>query len=318
MSFSRSFTIIASGFFLMVVSGFGGYYWASSSEYSGRITPRQTAENQEEVSESSEESSDVTDADSGALTPTSWEAFLEYEGNRTRMLGIKKNYGNVNFRYGPGAEHSIVATPDGGALLMPLDRVGNWYRSRLRDGRVGWIHKSIIRILQVPEPVSGSFREDLPDLEESIREQMPEDFEEHNRIRINATKVNMRQGPGVQFPIAGQLYEYQEARLMGKRNDWYRVRNRHGSAGWVRTDLVEPTWLTDPEEQEEIEVTTTDLRMSPEFQFREAARSNEPMTAKLLERQSSWFLVRLNDGSIGWIHEQEVNRGSQSSSSTPD
>lgn len=306
MSSNRAVNVLLAGLFVMLLSGFGGYWWASLSSQDAQITPRKTADQPEEST--IEDESDSTNSDTTTLSPSNWEAFLEYEGERTQMLGIKKSYSTVNFRSGPGTEFSIVETPEGGTLLLQLDRVGEWYRSRTRYGTIGWIHRSLVRTLEVPQPIYTKFRDDLPPLEESSRDLLPEEFEDHNRLRVLETKINIRQGPGVQFPTAGQLYKHQEVRLMGKRNEWFRIINRYGSTGWVREDIVEPVWRSDPEDRPVIDITTRNLRMGPAFQFREPNPSEEPVTVPLLEDQSPWFMVE-HEGEIGWVHKREVTEG---------
>lgn len=308
MSSSRAINVLLAGLLVMVASAFGGYWWASSADRDAQITPRRKAEQPEEPS--IEEETETTRTDTESLTPSNWEAFLEYEGKRSRMLGIKKNYSTINFRSGPGTEFSIVQTPSGGILLLPLDRVGEWYRARMRDGTIGWIHRSLVRVLQAPQPIFTAFQDDLPPLEESSRDLIPEEFQDHNRVRILETKINFRQGPGVQFPSAGQLYKHQEVRLMGKRKDWFRVRNRYGSTGWIREDLGEIVWKTDPEEQPEIDIKTRELRMGPEFQFRKPTPSEKAITVTLLEENAPWYMVQLDD-EIGWVHEREITKDSQ-------
>ncbi len=307
MRSNQAIHVLLAGLFVMLFSGLGGYWWASHSSPDTQITTRKTT-NREDAS--FEDQTESSSPDTSTLTPSNWEAFLEYEGERSPMLGIKKSYSTVNFRSGPGTVFSIVETPEGGSLLLQLDQVGKWYRSRSREGTIGWIHRSLVRTLQVPEPIHRKFRDDLPPLKESSRELIPEEFKEHNRVRVLETKINIRQGPGVQFPTAGQLYKHQEVRLMGKRNDWFRILSRYGSTGWVRDDLVEVVWQTKPENQPIIKINTQDVRMGPEFQFRKPKPSETPISVRLLEEQSQWFLIK-NKNAIGWVHERELTEGPQ-------
>lgn len=304
MSYFRVVSVILAGVLITVLSGLGGYFWASQvpKPQAVKQASRETTTQQEPDGSSGEEG--ITDT--GALTPENWEAFLQYEGKRKRMLGVNKKYSGVNFRSGPGTTHSLRKTPSGGTLLMPIDRISNWFRARTRDGSIGWIHKSVVRQLEVPLPIYKQFRKDLPPLKESTKELIPEDFKKHNRVKVLETKVNLRQGPGTQFAIAGRIYKHEEVRLFGKKGDWYRIKTVNGLLGWVHAKLVEPVWKTKPKNQKTIKIKTRDPRMAPEYQFSETNKTRQPIDATLLEIQQPWAMVKVNDGTIGWVHQKEI------------
>jgi uncharacterized protein YgiM (DUF1202 family) len=303
MNYRRATTILLMGLSVMLLSGLGGYYWASSSNSKNQIR-RKTVQKPKPKQPTEQEIDPSVDTE--ALTAENWEAFLEYDGKRQRMLGVRKEFNEVNFRGGPGMEYSIIDTPEGGTLLQILDRVRNWYRARLKSGRIGWIHQSVIRVLNVPQPVAQSFNETLPPLKDSTKELTPEDFKDHTRVSITVQKAHLRRGPGMQFARAGQLYQYQEVRLLGKRNNWYRIVTPTGSTVWVRTDLARPIWKIPPKNQTTLTITTRDVRMGPEYQFRNPVEANANVEATLLERQPPWYLVKLNDKTIGWVNEKEI------------
>lgn len=49
-----------------------------------------------------------------------------------------------NFRTGPGKEFSVLRQVDAGEKLTGLGESGEWLRARCQDGRVGWIHRSLV------------------------------------------------------------------------------------------------------------------------------------------------------------------------------
>ncbi|MFB6347514.1 MAG: SH3 domain-containing protein [bacterium] len=314
MSYIRVLSIISTGVFFLFAGSLGGYYWASQ----GSSNEPRVQRSKETVSPSSSNAS-TSDLDNGTdssdtnqLSPDNWEAFLEYDGERRRMLGVKKNYDGVNFRTGPSTTHSIQKTPGGGTLLMPIDRITNWFRARTRNGNIGWIHKSVIRELEVPKPIFDRFQKDLPSLKESTKKLIPEDFQKHNRVKVLESKVNLRQGPGTQFATAGRVYKYEELRLMGKDGDWFRVKTVNGTLGWVSSELVEVIWKTPVEEQKPVKITVSDPRMSPEFQFNQPKKLDTPLKASLLEIQHPWVLVKIDETTIGWVHNKELTESIQS------
>ncbi len=303
-------TIILSGVLAFIIGLGGSYYWARSDDpaHPARSSPHlvTTAEEEEE-----EEDGEVDDeVDTPELTPHSWELFLDYEGERQEMLGIIREHSQVNLRSGPGTDYEIVTTPPGGALLFPLDRFNQWYRIQLEDGRIGWIHESLVRRLNVPRPVVEELAEDKPDLEEATEELNPEEFEDFNRLLVDRDAVNYRSGPGLQFSIRGRVYRYQKLRLLGKRDEWYRVQTRHGSTGWVNERMVEPEFLIELEtapllNEEELEEAT--LRFQPQFQFRSRNIGSDQFPLKVIDELEDWLQVKLEDGSIGWIPRRQTD-----------
>lgn len=302
--------ILGSGFLTFLMSTGLTYWWATSSPTNSHA--RSVGNNPPPPVEETRASTG-NPPDTQALSPRNWEAFLEYEGERVSMLGIKKKYAEtvVNVRRGPGMEFRVVATSPGGELLIRLDRFNEWYRARLPDGTIGWIHKSLVRLLNVPRPVYRKIQKDLPPLRKSTLATIPGGFFQHNRVKVTRSIVNLRRGPGTQFEIAGRAYRYERLRLMAKQRRWYRVKSPAGYAGWVREDLVKPIWIRSRSEQEKLTIKTARVRLGPQFQFREQSRTTSVQDVRELESNPPWHQVRFPDGNIGWIHEQELIQSPQ-------
>ncbi len=299
-------TILGSGVLIFFISLGGSYYWARSNDRSRPAGPGShlVATAEQEDQEAGDE------ADTPELTPHSWELFLDYEGQRQEMLGIIREHSQVNLRDGPGTDYSIVTTPPGGALLFPLDRFNQWYRVQLEDGRIGWIHESLVRRLNVPAPVVEELNEDKTSLEEATKDLNPEEFENFNHLLVKKDAVNYRSGPGLQFSIRGRVYRYQKLRLLGKRDSWFRIQSRHGSTGWINAEMVEPVFMVDPEEapvlnEDDLEENT--LRSQPQFQFRARNILSEQFPLRVIDEIEDWRQVKLNDGSIGWIPRRQLD-----------
>ncbi|MGM0380359.1 MAG: SH3 domain-containing protein [bacterium] len=299
-------TIVGSGIIMFFLSLAGTYYWASSSK-----KPQKNVQNPRLVNSSEQQTEEKEEdrVDTAELTPDNWELFLDYEGERIEMLGIKRKYNQVNLRAGPGTDYEIAATPSGGDLLFPLDRFNQWYRVQLEDGQLGWIYRSLVRQLKVPRPVVDNLTEDKPSLKEATEKLNPDEFEDHNHLIVKEKAANFRSGPGRQFSIRGRVYRYQKLRLLGRRADWYRIRNHIGANGWVNEKMVEPVFLTPPEDaltlaEEEVDENT--LRSQPKFQFRGHHILPEQFPLKVIERTDEWIQVILQNGDIGWLPRQNT------------
>lgn len=301
-------SILGSGILIFLLSFGGSYLWAldMGSTQSSRQDPRFLSTKAEQTTEE-EEGEEETEPDTRELTPRTWDLFLEYEGEREEMLGIIRDYSEVNFRDGPGTDYSIKATPTGGALLFLLDRYNQWFRARTEDGQIGWIHKSLVRQLKVPKPVVKGLREEIDSLEKAIKRLTPEEFKNYNRVEIAADAVNLRNGPGLQFSIQTRHYRYEELRLLGKRNSWFRVQTRHGATGWVFEETARPIYLFNINRaytlnEENIKENT--LRTEPAHQFRGRHIPSDQFPLKLIDKIENWYQIQLANGDMGWIPKE--------------
>ncbi len=302
--------VLLAGGALLLFSGLGAYQWANGPSGPAASPPGADASDPGSAARRAEGTTtgDGPGVDTSALTAENWEAWTNYRGDRRRMLGVPRRSNVVNFRGGPGTDYPVVDSVEGGTLLFPRDRLNDWFRARLPDGTVGWIHRSLVRELQVPRPVVRSLREELPPLARSVKRRIPADFRNHNRLEVVESRVNLRQGPGTQFGIVGHAYRHQEFRLMARRGNWYRVETIHGRNGWVHRNLVEPVWITMPGNRRRIHFSDAGLRIGPRHQFRAPRTFSPSESVPVLEEQGEWLLVRVRRDRIGWLHESEVLR----------
>jgi len=301
--------ILLSGFLIFVLSGFSTFYWANtqSSHSTSPIVQSQEDEKKEDVNQN--RSTDRDRLDTETLQPENWERFMDYKGKRRRMIGIQKSYNVVNFRKGPGTERKIIATPEGGTLLQPLDRFNQWYRARLPNGTIGWIHESLVRQLDVPLPVVRKILKNTPSLESSTKRLIPSEFKNHNRIVISEDVVNVRQGPGTQFPIIDRIYKYEEPRLLASRDNWYRIETFSHNEGWIHQSLGDTIVKVDKSLPNTVLLQSDHLRLGPRFQFREQSIRGDSMTATVIDRYKKWYQVRVDNDRIGWVLKNEVSPG---------
>lgn len=312
--------VLLTGSALLLLSGVGAYQWAdreavtapSSTEVADRNDPASPSTPAETT-----DSGGTLPADTVTLTAGDWSTWIDYQGERRRMLGVERRHSGVNFRAGPGSDYPIVRTIPGGTLLFPRDRLNDWFRARLRDGTVGWIHRTLVRELNVPRPVVSSLREELPPLSVSVKRAIPADFRTHNRLVVAESRLNLRQGPGTQFGIVGHAYRYEELRLMARRGNWYRVQTVHGENGWVYRNLVKPVWIRSPGNRQRVRFSDAGLRIGPREQFQAPESFSPSDPVPVLERQDGWLLVQVRKDRIGWLHESEVITGNPPRTESP-
>ncbi|HHW57154.1 MAG TPA: SH3 domain-containing protein [Clostridia bacterium] len=55
----------------------------------------------------------------------------------------------VNIRSGPGTQYDVVAQLTRGYILEMLDKSGDWYKVKLKDGRIGWVAGWLVTVYQI-------------------------------------------------------------------------------------------------------------------------------------------------------------------------
>lgn len=133
--------------------------------------------------------------------------------------------GQVNVREGPGAGYLPITTVDQGAAVTLLGRNADasWVQVMLADGKTtGWVSTlHIVTTFKVVElPVVNSTAEPYG--------------------AIATGRLNMRTGPGVDFPISSVLTQGDVVSLLGRSSNgrWALVRAFSIYVGWVNTGYL--------------------------------------------------------------------------------
>lgn len=134
-------------------------------------------------------------------------------------------YGTLNVRGGPGPQFAVVGQLAAGDQLPVDGRTadGAWLRVRLADGQTGWLPVFAVIIDGAPEtlpPVAA------PDPETAASA----------AVTVTAYGlVNVRGGPGMDYPIIGQMDAGLSAAAVGRDSlgsDWLLI-EYNGLLGWV-------------------------------------------------------------------------------------
>lgn len=240
----------------------------------------------------------------------------------------------LNVRSGPGVEFESIATLADGQVVRLDGRSANgeWLQVRLVDNRLGWISTLFV----TPSVAVAS----LPSISETATAATPADAAvvpatggAATATVTGAGRLNVRNGPGTDFPLLSTLADGQIVTLAGRSTDatWLQVRLPAGQLGWVSgqflTSAVAFTALPVVEAAVAVESVspapntggatigivavdgTLNVRFGPGVTFTSFATlaNGENVTLEGRSADSAWIQVRLADGRLGWVSSQYLN-----------
>ena len=131
----------------------------------------------------------------------------------------------LNVRDGPGTGYVGMAKLAAGTQLDLLARYNDWFQVQTAEGQVGWVLSQYLTI--------GPGVVDRVDAVTSVPNPNPALLG-----RTTERNVNLRGGPGVAYPQMGRLGAGVPVDLLGRYEDWLKVRTTDGATGWVSNELV--------------------------------------------------------------------------------
>lgn len=120
-----------------------------------------------------------------------------------------------------GADTVLDTTPvvKDGRTMVPLRFVGDSL-----GVQVGWDGPSRTVVLTSPQPK----QEETPPVNDGVP-----------RVAlVTGSVVNVRTGPGTEYPLVTQVKQGDAVPILGESDDWYRIQTKDGYQGWVANWLV--------------------------------------------------------------------------------
>ncbi len=136
----------------------------------------------------------------------------------------------VNVREGPGTEFSIIGTVAQGDrfTIMGKNRAGDWYKLCCLATEQGWIYGPLVEV-ENGHPVT-------------VAEDAPLAPTPSGPYLTVTKSMNIRDGPGTNYPVVGGASPGQHFPLTGRNaaGDWWQI-NYNGSQAWAFGQLVSAT-----------------------------------------------------------------------------
>ncbi len=181
----------------------------------------------------------------------------------------------------PEEQAETVADVPAGTTVHRLDSSGDWFYIQTADNIFGWVHQALFK-------PAGKVKTVPP----------------KNPIRL-AKNGNLRQHPSttaaiIQIIPAGAIVD-----LLDSTADWRQVRTADQKIGWLNNIVFQKI------QPAEKAVAIREATLARSGNLRRSPNLNAPIVTKLpagqkvtiLTETGDWHKIKLNNGSVGWIHK---------------
>ncbi len=217
----------------------------------------------------------------------------------------------VNIRSGPGTNHPVLGQVKQGERLAATSKAGDWYAVRLPDGKQGWIAGWLVTALGSPLSNSSGSTGQSPGGQPAQQVKEGSGFDGRQAV-VKGSVVNVRSGPGTNYPVISQVKVNDRLPVLGKTGEWYKVGLAAGNSGWIAGWLVEIKNLPAPQEGSGNRPQAGDSRLVVKgdgVNIRSGPGTNHGILTQVsrgarlpvLDRQADWYKIQLPGGGSGWI-----------------
>ncbi|MBU0944439.1 MAG: SH3 domain-containing protein [Proteobacteria bacterium] len=116
-------------------------------------------------------------------------------------------------------------------------------------------------------------------------------------VSVSTDGVNVRIGPGTDFPVYMELFQGYPLKVIEKKGDWLKISDFENDNGWIYASLVAPgtTVIVNAEK-------SINMRAKPSTSAPIIATVDRGVVLTKLSSQGQWTEVKHSQGTIGWIY----------------
>lgn len=130
-------------------------------------------------------------------------------------------------------------------------------------------------------------------------------FAETGDLKVTGTILNLREGPGLSYPIITTLEEGDMLTSIGSQDEWIEVKTGNYQ-GWVASWLTTPTNSVETIDKTVIaQVDRLNIRTEPDISSAVLGQLSTGNQAILLQESNEWAKINWN-GLVGWVSTSYV------------
>lgn len=116
-------------------------------------------------------------------------------------------------------------------------------------------------------------------------------------VSVKKDNVNVRSGPGTEFPIAMELFQGYPLKVIDKKGDWLKVTDFENDKGWIFSALTVPGTTVIVNGKKSI-----NMRSKPNTSASIVASIDRGVVLTKVSSQGKWVKVKHSQGTTGWIY----------------
>lgn len=115
-------------------------------------------------------------------------------------------------------------------------------------------------------------------------------------VSVDRPEINMRDGPGTQHTALWSLVRGYPLEVLGRKGNWYRVRDFERDTGWVYRPLTSAK-----KPHHIVKSKVANVRSGPGTRYRVIGKAVYGEVLRTLEKRDGWVKVSQSGGSSGWV-----------------
>ncbi|CEN93325.1 SH3 domain-containing protein [Paraclostridium sordellii] len=217
----------------------------------------------------------------------------------------------LNVRTGPSTNYSIISQVRNGDILniVAKDSSTNWLKIQFKDGTTGWVSGKYVKSTKDNSIVDKDKFSNNSNIETAS-----------GSVEVNASELNVRSGPGTNYPAITQVKIYDTLDVVAKNidNGWLKIQLKNGSTGWISGRYV--TIATN----DTVNITNKDIHVADgpaqvtvsELNVRSGPGTNYSVISQVkkgnilaviaVNTSNNWLKIQFKDGTTGWVSGKYV------------
>jgi len=191
----------------------------------------------------------------------------------------------LRLRSGPGLNFEIIGMLYRNNLVNGGDIQGDWVEVTTIDNQMGWSHRAYLELQDEPIPVSDG-----------------------DIYRVDATSLNLRQGPGTKYSVIGSLSKSEMVKGLSISADksWVQIERTNGVQGWASLKYMTKLAVPPPASSDDlymiVKADVLNVRSGPSTGYSIIGKVSRGDQVVYISATPDWgwVNVRTADNKIGW------------------
>jgi SH3-like domain-containing protein len=117
-------------------------------------------------------------------------------------------------------------------------------------------------------------------------------------VSVSGAEVNLRAGPGTEYPADWRLNRGYPLRVLQNKGDWLKVIDFEKDTGWIHRSLISSTPF------HIVQAKGANMRSRPSTSSRIMARLVYGEVLRTLEHNGGWVKLQRSGGLRGWVAQR--------------